>query len=101
MSDALKTPSAQVLIVDDEVDHAEVMAEALRRMGHVCTIVHDLPSAEDELKHGNFDLIVTDLVMDSETDGLKVLASARQLQTNAETIMVTAHGDVPTAKSAI
>ena len=101
MSDALKTPSAQVLIVDDEVDHAEVMAEALRRMGHVCTIVHDLPSAEDELKHGNFDLIVTDLVMDSETDGLKVLAAARQAQPNAETIMVTAHGDVPTAKSAI
>ncbi len=101
MSDALKTPSAQVLVVDDEVDHAEVMAEALRRMGHVCTIVHDLPGAEDELKHGNFDLVVTDLVMDGETDGLKVLAASRQLQPNAETIMVTAHGDVPTAKSAI
>jgi two-component system response regulator HydG len=101
MSDALKTPSAQVLIVDDEVGHAEVMGEALRRLGHVCTIVHDLPSAEDELKHGSFDLIVTDLVMDSETDGLKVLALSRQLQPNAETIMVTAHGDVPTAKSAI
>jgi len=101
MSEAAKTPSAQVLIVDDEVDHAEVMAESLRRLGHVCTIVHDLPSAEDELKHGNFDLIVTDLVMDSETDGLKVLAAARQSQPNAETIMVTAHGDVPTAKSAI
>ncbi len=101
MNDASNTPAAQVLVVDDEVEHAEVMAEALRRMGHVCTIVHDLPSAEDELKHGSFDLVVTDLVMDSETDGMKVLAAARQNQPNAETIMVTAHGDVPTAKSAI
>ena len=101
MSDDSKTPAAAVLVVDDEVEHAEVMAEALRRLGHVCTIVHDLPSAEDELKHGNFDLVVTDLVMDSESDGLKVLAAARQMQPNAETILVTAHGDVPTAKSAI
>ena len=95
------TPTAQVLIVDDEPDHAEVMAEALRRLGHVCTLVHSLDAANDELTHGQFDLIVTDLVMDSPDDGQKVLASARQSQPEAETIMVTAHGDVPTAKAAI
>jgi len=96
-----KTPTAQVLIVDDEPGHAEVMAEALRRLGHVCTLVHSLNDANDELKHGQFDLIVTDLVMDNPDDGQKVLASARQSQPDAETIMVTAHGDVPTAKAAI
>jgi DNA-binding NtrC family response regulator len=96
-----KTPTAQVLIVDDEPDHAEVMAEALRRLGHVCTLVHNLDAAADELKHGQFDLVVTDLVMDNPDDGQKVLALARQTQPDAETIMVTAHGDVPTAKAAI
>lgn len=94
-------PTAQVLIVDDEAEHAEVMAEALRRRGHVCTIVHDRSAAVDELRHGAFDLVVTDLVMDSDRDGMEVLAAARQTQPNAETIMVTAHGDVPTAKEAI
>lgn len=94
-------PTAQVLIVDDEPDHAEVMSEALRRLGHVCTLVHDLPAAQDELKHGQFDLVVTDLKMDAETDGMDVLAAARQTQPGAETIMVTAHGDIPTAKQAI
>ncbi|MCE9590774.1 MAG: sigma-54 dependent transcriptional regulator [Planctomycetes bacterium] len=94
-------PTAQVLVVDDEVDHGEVMAEVLRRMGHVCTIVNSLTQAEDELKHGQFDLIVTDLVMDGQEDGLKVLAAAKKTQTNAETIMVTAHGDVPTCKTAL
>lgn len=96
-----ETIHAQVLIVDDEIGHAEVMAEALQRLGHVCTIVHDLAASVEELRHGTFDVIVTDLVMDSETDGLKVLETARQTQPNAETIMVTAHGDVPTAKAAI
>ncbi len=94
-------PTAQVLVVDDEVEHAEVMAEALRRMGHVCTVVHDLPTAREELTHGSFDLVVTDLVMDGQRDGLEVLAAARQSQRNAEAILVTAHGDVPTAKAAL
>ncbi|MDZ4829515.1 MAG: sigma-54 dependent transcriptional regulator [Phycisphaerae bacterium] len=92
---------AQVLIVDDERDHAEVMADALRKPGHVCTIVHSLAQAQDELRHGAFDVIVTDLVMEHETAGLEVLKLAKQLQPDAETIMVTAHGDVPTAKAAL
>jgi two-component system response regulator HydG len=92
---------AQILVVDDEVEHANVMAEALRKPGHVCTIVHDLASAEDELRHGSFDVVVTDLVMENETAGLAVLELARQHQDDAETLVVTAHGDVPTAKAAL
>jgi two-component system response regulator HydG len=93
--------TAQILIVEDEEGHAEVMAEALQRLGHICTIVYDLDAAADELKHGTFDVIVTDLVMETPDAGMKVLELAKQTQPNAETIMVTAHGDVPTAKAAI
>ena len=41
---------AQVLIVEDEPDHADVMADALRKPGHVCTIVHSVAEALAELK---------------------------------------------------
>ncbi len=112
--------AAQVLIVDDETEHAEVMAEALKRAAggsHVCTIVHSVAAAVDELKHGQFDVIVTDLRMpnsagwgsgggkegvsaDGGDAGLRVLEQARTLQPQAETIMVTAHGDVGTARAA-
>ncbi|HVZ93949.1 MAG TPA: sigma-54 dependent transcriptional regulator [Phycisphaerales bacterium] len=102
---------AQVLIVEDEADHAEVMAEALRKPGHVCTIVGGVEEALSELKGGAFDVIVTDLRMPSSgakngvaTDGgdagMKILEAAKKLQPDAETIMVTAHGDVPTARAA-
>jgi DNA-binding NtrC family response regulator len=102
---------AQVLIVEDEPDHAEVMADALRKPGHVCTIVGGVRQALDELRHGSFDVVVTDLRMpgsagvegtqaDGGDAGLKVLDAARRLQPQAETIMVTAHGDVPTARAA-
>ena len=54
---------AQVLIVEDEPEYADVMAEALRRPGHICTIVHGIEAAAEELRHGSFDVIVTDLRM--------------------------------------
>ena len=96
-----QVPRAQVLIVDDETEHAEVMAEALRKPGHVCTIVNGLESAREELLHGAFDVVVTDLVMEHETAGLEVLSLVQEQQPDAATILVTAHGDVPTAKAAL
>ena len=108
---AATSAAAQVLIVEDESDHAEVMAEALRKPGHVCTLVRTVQEAMAELRGGAFDVIVTDLRMpssggslgvaaDGADAGLRILDAARQLQPAAETIMVTAHGDVPTARAA-
>lgn len=107
---------AQILLVEDDADHAEVMADALHKPGHICTIVESVPRAMDELRGGTFDVIVTDLRMpnsgtvggldgmvvlpDGSNAGLVVLHAARTLQPQAETLMVTAHGDVPTARSA-
>jgi len=103
-------------MVEDDADHADVMAEALRKFGHVCTIVNGVERAIDELKHGTFDVVVTDLRMptsagaagadsmrvapDGGDAGLVVLRAVRKLQPQAETVMVTAHGDVPTARAA-
>lgn len=114
--------AAQVLIVEDEPDHAETMAEALRKPGHVCTIVTSVPAAMDELRGGTFDVIVTDLRMPNSAGwqptsakgdwptgpvaaggadaGLKIIDAAKRLQPQAEVVMVTAHGDVPTARAA-
>ncbi len=92
---------AQILVVDDEADHADTMAEALRRLGHVCTIVTSAQAAADELQYGNFDVVVTDLSMEHEASGLDVLAATQAHQSDAEAIMVTAHGDVATAKAAL
>ncbi len=106
------TPAAQVLIVEDEPDHADAMAEALRRPGHVCTVVGDVASAIAELRDGAFDVIVTDLRMpgSSGTDGVEhdganagmvVLQTAAELQPEAKAVMVTAHGDPKTIREAL
>ncbi|MGQ0629039.1 MAG: sigma-54-dependent transcriptional regulator [Phycisphaerales bacterium] len=104
-------PRAQVLIIEDEAEHADVMAEALRKPGHVCTIVGSVPRALDELRHGSFDVIITDLRMpesggqngvaqDGGDAGLVVLRAVAKAQPQAAAIMVTAHGDVPTTRQA-
>ncbi len=108
-------PSAQILIVEDEPEHAEVMAEALRGRaggGHVCTIVGGVAEALEELRHGAFDIVITDLRMpasggangvhpDGGNAGFVVLDQCRKLQPSAAAIMVTAHGDVATARAAL
>lgn len=111
MSGTVEKRGAQVLIVEDEAEHADVMAEALRRPGHVCTIVPGVAEALDELRHGVFDVIVTDLKMpasagmagisaDGSDAGMRVLAAAAELQPAAKTIMVTAHGDLHAQRTA-
>ncbi len=109
---AAPSPSAQVLIVEDEPDHADAMAEALRRPGHVCTVVGGVAAALAELRGGAFDVIVTDLRMPSsagqegvESDGANagmiVLQAAAELQPEAKAVMVTAHGDPRTIREAL
>lgn len=111
MTDTPDKVTAQVLIVEDEPEHADVMAEALRRPGHICTIVGSVAQAAEELRGGSFDVVVTDLRMpgsagqegtnaEGSDAGMQVLRLAAQLQPDAETVMVTAHGDVPTARAA-
>jgi DNA-binding NtrC family response regulator len=94
-------PKATVLVVDDEQDHAQVMCEALQRQGHRCDVTYNLAEAEAKLKQKNYDVIVTDLVMDGKRDGLEVLRKAKSLVPPPQVILVSAHGDIPIAVQAM
>lgn len=100
MADA-EIKKSQVLVVDDEREHAQVMCEALARQGHKCDVTYNLPEALGRLDRRSYDVIVTDLVMDDRRDGLEVLKRARQLDPPPPVILVTAHGDIPTAVRAM
>ena len=92
---------SRILIVDDERDHAEVMCEALSREGHECDVTHSLDEARQKLRRRKYDVIVTDLRMDGERDGLALLKEAGDLSPPPPVILVTAVNDVPTSKEAI
>jgi two-component system response regulator HydG len=97
------TPStnATVLVVDDEEDHAQVMCEALTRQGHKCDVTYNLAEAKGKLHRKPYDVVVTDLMMDGRKDGLEVLAASKHQNPPPPVILVTAHGDIPTAVKAM
>ena len=102
MADGTKAAyPAKVLVVDDEVDHAEVMCEALSRLGHQCDVTHGLDEARKKLDRGKYDVVVTDLRMDGERDGLELLRQTREMSPPPPVILVTAVNDVPTSKEAL
>ena len=95
------TPKSQILVVDDEEEHAQVMCEALVRLGHKCDVAFNLADANARMNRKTYDVIVTDLMMDGRKDGLEVLRRARTLQPPPPVLLVTAINDVPTSKQAM
>ena len=92
---------ADILVVDDEPAHAEAVAESLARLNHDCRIAHSGEEAIARLKAEHFDVIVTDLVLGGEKDGLAVLAAARKYSPGTEVILITAHSSVATCRAAL
>jgi len=86
----------RILVVDDEEAHARVIAEGLERVGYDCVAVTSPDEAMKLLKGADFDVIVTDLVMEG-ADGMEVLKAARNADEDAQVILITAYGSVENA----
>ncbi len=67
----------RLLVVDDEVDLAEAVATGLRREGHAVDVAHDGASALDALTVDEYDLVLLDITMPGEHDGLAVCRAIR------------------------
>ena len=94
-----QTPN-RALIVDNDKDHARAMAESLERIDYQCTIATSGPDGKRQIENGEFDIVVTDLMM-NEVDGMKILEAAKDLLPECEVIMVTGHASVPLAVEAM
>jgi two-component system response regulator HydG len=92
---------SNILVVDDEREHAQVMCEALARLGHKCDLAYNLAEARSKLAKKQYDVIATDLMMEGRKDGLAVLHDALQLTPSPPVVLVTAHADIPTCKQAL
>ncbi len=92
---------SNILVVDDEREHAQVMCEALTRLGHKCDVTYNLAEASAKLAKKHYDVVVTDLVMEGRREGLDVMREALKMNPAPPVVLVTAHGDVPTCKQAL
>jgi two-component system, NtrC family, response regulator HydG len=90
----------RVLIVDNDAAHAETVAESLRRVGYDCAVATSGMQGARLIEQESFDVVITDLKM-SDLDGLALLARTKQDLPEAEVILVTGHGTIPSAVSAM
>lgn len=99
---AVLAPAAapRVLVVDDDADHAEAVAESLERVGYLVEIARGGKEALDALPQGEFQIVVTDLLM-RDVDGLEVLRAVRQRDPSISVFLLTAHASVDTAVRAM
>jgi len=100
MSDS-EIKKSNILVVEDEREHAQVMCEALARLGHKCDVTYNLAEAVARMAKKQYDVVVTDLVMEGRREGLDVLREALTKTPPPPVVLVTAHGDIPTAVQAM
>ncbi|HEX3870460.1 MAG TPA: sigma-54 dependent transcriptional regulator, partial [Pirellulales bacterium] len=93
-------PPIRVLIVDNDAAHAETVADSLSRVGYDCAVATSGAEGARRIEQDTFDIIITDLMM-NDLDGLAILARAKNDLPEAEVILVTGHGTVPSAVTAM
>jgi two-component system, NtrC family, response regulator HydG len=91
---------SRVLVVDDEPRMAESIATALGRRGHECVLASSGDDALARFGEQAADVVVTDLRMPG-MDGLALLEKLSEIAPGVPVIVLTAHGDIPSAVDAM
>lgn len=91
-----------ILVVDDEVDIRAMVAQALGRISGY--EVHEATSKADALsaiRRQAFDLVLTDLAMESENAGVELLQAVKQETPETIVILLTGYATVESAVAAL
>ena len=97
--EAAARPLRRALVIDDEAEIAESLADFLSLEGFACDIAIGGPAAKARLVHGDYDLVVSDLRM-PDLDGPALYAFARTERPDLATRMGFATGDTLGAAAA-
>ena len=92
--------NARILIVDDEKNIRNVIAQALESLGHSVHVAFDGKDAMMQLEADPYDLILTDLNMPG-IDGIELLRRAVEKYPAIQIAVISAHGTVENAVEAM
>src|SRR5689334_22723034 len=94
--------AADVLVVDDEVDIRELVAGILADEGYSVRTANDSESALAAIRARKPSLLILDIWMSGGgMDGLELLDMVKALDADLPVIMISGHGNIETAVSAI
>lgn len=90
----------RVLVVDDDADVAGLLRDVLESNGCEPTIVTDPTLAMDEIRRGEFHIVVLDVMM-PVLSGMDLLAEIRAHDSDIAVVMLTGHPSLETAMRSI
>ena len=90
----------KVLLVDDEIGFADVLAKRLGKRGMAVTPAYTGTEAIQTIRKNDFDVAVLDLKME-DMDGIEVLKIFKKAYPEMAVIMLTGHGSEQAAKEGI
>lgn len=93
-------PAEKILIVDDDPEILEIMAEILRKGGYAVDTASDGAEAIKYIDADFYDLVVTDLNL-PEIDGMMVLKHVVEQAPDTMCIILTGYGTIKSAVEAI
>src|SRR5207245_10416689 len=88
-----------ILVVDDEEAIREVVSTMLESKGYQCTAVQNGRAAQEQIKKGTPDLVLSDMIM-PEMDGIKLLEWMRNYDPEVPLIMIAAIHEIGLAPEA-
>lgn len=94
------TPSATILVVDDEADTCRNLSDILTDLGYQVDTALDGPTALKLARTKPYDVALLDLKMPG-MDGLTLYREMRQLRSSTVAIVVTAYASKATAEEAL
>jgi len=92
--------AAKVLLVDDEVDFAAVIAERMRSRGFEVDVVHSGPDGLEQIKGKDYDAIVLDMAMPG-MDGLETMQHMLKHDERLQIIILTGYGSIEKGVEAV
>ncbi|MCX7605692.1 MAG: sigma-54 dependent transcriptional regulator, partial [Bacteroidia bacterium] len=90
---------ARLLVVDDDPEIRESLAEVLSYDDHIIEVAKDGLEAQKILEKSDFDIVLCDVRMPGK-DGMELLEWARQHKPDVEFIMLSGHATIETAVAA-
>ena len=90
----------RILIVDDEEPIREALGAWLVKDGYQVNTADSGQTALSCIEEGLFDLYLVDIKMPG-MGGIELLGRIKEIQTDANVIMITAHGSIQTAVEAM
>jgi two-component system, NtrC family, response regulator HydG len=89
----------RVLVIDDERDHAETVAEILEAGGYACAVATSGKEGARKIQAEEFDLVLTDLRM-GDLDGLAIVRLVKE-QGDTLVMVISGSSDVKKAVQAL